>query len=228
MHGRNWLVRRAEQRLAPELGRLAYVASSSRIFWSWLLPCLVAGFIFGTIGQFVTPANTSDHTPDRFQNMPVYLITCVLTGLVLWSLTFGMAFRKLLVFDGGLVASYAQERTTRIFRWSQVSPESIKMVTSHDGSSPAPLLVAKEVTRLGVSGKYALVFRGRETQQDPHPAKGPVPPGGRFWTFESNEDPAPLVRAIQDGMLSARIPGAKRIASQSLPPAVVTTKTALD
>lgn len=226
MHGRNWLVRRAERRLAPDLGKLIHIASSSRIFWSWLLPCLIIGFVFGTIGQFVSPANSSDHTPDRFQNMPVYLVTCLLTGLVLWSLTFGMAFRKLLVFDGGMVASYAQERTTRIFRWSQVAPESIKVVTSHDGSSPAALLVAKEVTRLGVTGKYALVFRS-EGPPDPHPAGGRVP-DRRFWTFESNQDPAPLVRSIQDGMVAARIPGAEWIAPQSLPPAVVTSKTALD
>jgi hypothetical protein len=42
----------------------------------------------------------------------------------------------------------------------------------------------------------------------------------RFWTFQGNEDPVPLVRSIQQGMLNAHIPGAERIASQSLPPAV--------
>jgi hypothetical protein len=58
--------------------------------------------------------------------------------------------------------------------------------------------------------------------------KARVASGGLSWTFQSNEDPAPLVRSIEHGMLKAHIPGAERIASQSLPAAVVTTKTALD
>ncbi|WP_020580425.1 hypothetical protein [Actinopolymorpha alba] len=124
-----------------------------------------------------------------------------------------------------MVASYAQARTTRIFPCDQVHPESIKVVTSRDGSSPAALLVAREVSRLGVTGKYALVFRAQGPQQDA--AKAPAV-DGRFWTFESNDDPAPLVRSIRDGMLNARIPGAERITKQALPPAVVTTKTTLD
>lgn len=225
MEGRNWLVRRAETRLGPHLGNLLHVASTRRIRWSWLAPCLAIGFIYGVIGEFIgSPRST--RTPDRFENIPMFITVSALTGLVLWGLTFAFAFRKILVFERGIVASYAQKAGTLIFPWHTVNPASIRAVSTADGSSPTSMLAAKTLRKLGLRGRFAVVFQGSH-EPDAQPTSGSAPSDG-FWTFESSSDPAPLIHAIQHGMRNARVLGAEQIAAQALPPFVLTTKTALD
>lgn len=225
MDGRNWLVRRAEKRLGPKLGNLVYIASTRRIRWGWLLPCLAIGFVYGVIGEFIGGPR-STRTPDRFQDIPMFITVSVLTGLVLWAISFALAFRKLLVFDAGIVTSYAQKAGTRVFPWHQVNPASIRAVTTQDGSSPTALLAAKELTKLGLRGRFALVFQGSH-EANGLTTSGSTPPVA-FWTFESAGDPAALIHAIHHAMLNARVPGAAHITGQALPPFVLTTKTALD
>lgn len=67
MRGRNWLVRRVERRLEPELGQLRYVASSRRIFWKALIPpCLVVASPSGPLpnssAQFAPPGRPGTST----------------------------------------------------------------------------------------------------------------------------------------------------------------------
>ena len=211
MRGRNWLVRRTERRLGPELGQLRHVASSRRIFWKLLIPCLAVGFLFGVIGEFVTPA-TSTREPGHFADPVLFIVASTLTGLILWSMTLLGSFRKLLVFDGGIVARYSQRHSSLVFPWAEIPPAYIKAVTTADGTDPDRRLVARQKTSLGVAGRNALVFRARNT----------------FWVFSSDEDPDPMVRAIQTAMRDAGVPGAGRLASGALPAAVVTGRTALD
>ncbi|MCU6480374.1 hypothetical protein [Arthrobacter sp. A2-55] len=225
MEGRNWLVRRAEARLATEMGGLVYIASSRRIRWTWLLPCMVLGFVYGVIGQFVISPRSSATTPDRFGNIPLFLVTSVLTGLVLWALTFAIAFRKLLVFDGGMVTTYAQQSTTRVFPWADVNPASVMAVTAGP-AGPTSLLAAKRLTKLGVRGKYAVVFEGLPRPNKASAAGQTSAPG--FWTFETSQDPAPLVRVIEQAMMKSGVPGAARICARALPPHVLTERTSLD
>ncbi|MEO8222242.1 MAG: hypothetical protein ABI563_15825 [Specibacter sp.] len=209
------------------MGQLRHVSASSRIYWSWLLPCVAIGFVYGVIGEFISSPRSSDRTPDRFENIGLFIVVSLLTGLVLWGITFGFAFRKLLVFDAGIVTSFAQKTTTRVFYWNQLNPGSIRAVESHDGSSPTALLVARRLTKLSVSGKYAVVLQGAPSTLEPSTGGAETPQAG-FWTFETAADPAPLVLAIAQAMLNARIPGAERIAAQALPPLVLTGKTTLD
>lgn len=134
MHGRSWLVRRAERRLGHELGPLRFVAISSKVYWKALLPCLAVGFAYGTVGEFVTPRSSRE--PGLFTDLPMYVLVSALTGLVLWSLTLLMSFRKLLVFEGGLAARFAQKHTTRVFRWADIDATTIKAVTTAEGTTP--------------------------------------------------------------------------------------------
>ena len=210
MRGRNWLVRRAERRLGPELGALRFVATSSKVYRKALAPCLAVGFAYGAVGEFVTPRSSRE--PGLFTDLPMYLLVSTLTGLVLWSLTLLLSFRKLLVFDGGLAARIAQKHTTVVFRWSEIDAATVKAVTTAEGTTPSRMLAAGRKASLGVSGRNALVFRA----------------AGGFWLFESRGDTAPLVLAIQQAMLDAGVPGAAGVASRALPPAVVTTRTSLD
>ncbi|MHA7304324.1 hypothetical protein ACX80E_03625 [Arthrobacter sp. TMN-49] len=228
MHGRSFWVRRAESRLGPELGQLRHVAASRRVHWAWLLPCLALGFIYGALSQFISSPRSTDRIPDRFEDIPLFIVVSLLTGLVLWSLTFAFALRKLLVFDAGIVTSFAQKATTRIFYWNQVNPDSIKAVTSHDGSSPTHLLVAKRLTQLSVRGKYCVVFQAAATTWGPDAGSSTDTPQAGFWTFETSGEPSPLVLALHQAMVNARIPGAERIAAQALPPVVLASKTTLD
>lgn len=132
MEGHSWLVRRAETRLGAQLGNLVYIASARRIRWSWLAPCLVIGFTYGVLGELFG-APRSNHTPDLFANIPLFILVSVLTGFLLWGLTFIWSFRKLLVFDGRLVTMVARAATTQVFPWHQINAGSIHTVTTPDG-----------------------------------------------------------------------------------------------
>ncbi len=211
MHGRNWLVRRIERRLGPELGQLRYIASSRKIFWKVLFPCLVVGFIFGTIAEFVSPIR-STREAGHFNDPAFFALTSILTGLLLWSMTFLGSFRKLLVFDGGLVAKYSQSSTRLVFAWDDIVPSTIKAVTTLDGTDPDRRLAARHKVSLGAGGRNALVFKARDT----------------FWVFASNNDPAPLAAAIREAMNAAGMPEAARAAAGALPAVVLTGRTALD
>ncbi|MBT2587108.1 hypothetical protein [Arthrobacter sp. ISL-95] len=207
----SWLVRRVERRLGPELGRLRYIASSRRIFWKVLLPCIVVGFVFGAIAEFISPIR-STREAGHFNDPAFFAATSILTGLVLWSMTLLGSFRKLLVFDHGIVAKYSQKHTTLVIPWADVVPGSIRAVTTEDGTDPDRRLVARRKVSLGAGGRGALVFQARDT----------------FWVFASNQDPAPLVLAIQESMRDAGIPDAARATAGALPAVVLTGRTALD
>ncbi|NWL33985.1 hypothetical protein [Paenarthrobacter nitroguajacolicus] len=211
MRGRNWLVRRVERRLEPELGQLRYVASSRRIFWKALIPCLVVGFVFGTIAEFVSPIR-STREAGHFNDPVLFVTASVLTGLLLWGMTFLGSFRKLLVFDRGMVAKYSQKQTQVLFPWSDIAPGSLKALTTADGSDPDRRLVARQKVSLGAGGRNALVFQARET----------------FWVFASDEDPRPLVMAVQESLRQAGMADAVRATSGALPAVVLTGRTALD
>ncbi|NWL11745.1 hypothetical protein DM793_10605 [Paenarthrobacter nitroguajacolicus] len=211
MRGRNWLVRRVERRLEPELGQLRYVASSRRIFWKALIPCLVVGFVFGTIAEFVSPIRSAREA-GHFNDPVLFVTASVLTGLLLWGMTFLGSFRKLLVFDRGMVAKYSQKQTQVLFPWSDIAPGSLKALTTADGSDPDRRLVARQKVSLGAGGRNALVFQARET----------------FWVFASDEDPRPLVMAVQESLRQAGMADAVRATSGALPAVVLTRRTALD
>ncbi|MFE4195830.1 hypothetical protein ACFRJ9_08190 [Paenarthrobacter sp. NPDC056912] len=135
MRGRNWLVRRVERKLGPELGQLRYVASSRRIFWKVLAPCLMVGFVFGAIAEFVSPIR-STRQAGHFSDPTFFVVTSILTGLVLWSMTFLGSFRKILVFDHGMVAKYSQEHTLLVIPWGDIPSGTIRAVTTADGTDP--------------------------------------------------------------------------------------------
>jgi hypothetical protein len=46
---------------------------------------MVLGFVYGVIGQFVISPRLSATTPDRFGNIPLFLVASVPTGLILWA-----------------------------------------------------------------------------------------------------------------------------------------------
>ncbi|MFK0041258.1 hypothetical protein ACIQTW_15600 [Paenarthrobacter sp. NPDC090517] len=211
MRGRSWLVRREERTLGPELGRLRYVASSRRIFWKALIPCLVVGFVFGTIAEFVSPIR-STREAGHFSDPALFVTAGILTGLVLWGMTLMGSFRKLLVFDRGMVAKYSQKHTRVVIPWSDIAPESLKTVTTGDGSDPDRRLTARRKVSLGAGGRNALVFQAREA----------------FWVFASDEDPRPLVMAVQESLRDAGMADAVRATSGALPAVVLTGRTALD
>ncbi|MFK0007460.1 hypothetical protein ACIQTZ_10430 [Paenarthrobacter sp. NPDC090520] len=211
MRGRNWLVRRAETRLSDELGGLRFVASSRRIFWKVLPWCLVVGFVFGTIGEFISPIR-STREAGHFNDPVLFVLTSILTGLVLWAMAFLGSFRKVLVFERGLAAKYSQRHTTVVLRWEDVAPESLKAVTTSDGTDPDRRLLASRKVSLGAGGRNAVVFKAQDS----------------FWVFSSDEDPAPLVHSIRGAMSEAGIPAASRRTDGALPAVVLSGRTALD
>lgn len=215
MRGRNWLVRRVERRLEPGLGRLRYVAGSRHIFWKALIPCLVTGFVFGTIAEFVSPIR-STREPEHFNDPLFFVVTSTLTGLVLWSMTLLGSFRKLLVFDRGLVARYSQKQTRLVFPWEDITAGSYKTVTTDDRSDPERRLVAQHKVSLGAGGRNALVFHAR----------------GTFWVFSTNDPVEPLVASVRSALADSGSPGRDRTpadaAAGALPAVVVTGRTSLE
>lgn len=114
--GRTWLVRRAERLYGDRLGRLRHSGLSWHIAWKWLPALVVVGFVYGTIMQF-TGRPSSQRGPALFSDIPLFLVTSILTGLVLWSVTLFWSFRRVLVFDRGLLYGYAQKNTARAIFW---------------------------------------------------------------------------------------------------------------
>lgn len=225
--GNTWLVRRAERLYADQLGRLRHTELSWRIRWNWLPALVLVGFVYGTIFQFTgRPSSSGD--PELFSNIPLFITVSVLTGLVLWSLTLFWSFRRVLVFDRGLLYAYAQKHTARAIYWRDVDPASLRTVESPAGTNAGSLLKTlerKDKTPLGVHGRYALVFHGLDT-----PLNGDSRAAGltaRFFTFSMDRSPEKLVDALQGAMAAGLVrPGSAP--PRAFPPLPISSEIRLD
>lgn len=230
--GRTWLVRRAERLYGNRLGRLRHSELSWHIAWKWL-PVLVAiGFLYGTILQF-TGRPSSQRDPALFSDIPLFLATSILTGLVLWSLTLFWSFRRVLVFDGGLLYAYARKHTAQAIFWRDLDPASLRIVEAPAGVAADSLLTTLDKsakTSLGVRGRYAVVFHGKPTAltAGTGDAAGPGAPRPGFFTFSTARTPDRLVTGMQQAMAESglRPPGSAGL--QSLAPVQISSATRLD
>lgn len=226
--GRTWLVRRAERLYGGRLGRLRSSGLSWHVAWKWLPGFLIAGCVFGAVAQF-TGQPTSSRDPALFSDLPFYLLTSLITGLVLWSMTLLWSFRRLLVFDHGLLYGYAQKHTARAIYWQDIVPGSLRAVEAPPGTEADSLLQTLErsgKTSLGVHGRYAVVFRAADSALSPGKAAGNDQP--RFFTFGTEESPAGLVRAMEQAMSESGLPPAAGASDSALPPVPVSHVTRLD
>lgn len=224
MTARSWLVGRAEKRLASTLGNLRFVGTAKRIRWTWLLPCLALGFAYGIAAQYINTGKSSDYsTADQFSNIPLFVLTSVVTGFLLWALTFTMAYRRLLVFDGGLAASIATKTSLRVFPWTTIDETSIAAFTAANGASASALISATPLVKIGLRGEHALIFKadaGAAGSAETIPA--------HYFIFESREEPTALVQAISAGMIQAGNTAAGQAVGRALPPQALTAKIVLD
>ncbi|MGM9474172.1 hypothetical protein ACS5PJ_19455 [Pseudarthrobacter sp. YS3] len=232
--GRPWLVRRAERLYGDRLGRLLHSELSWHIAWTWLPALVVVGFVYGTILQF-TGRPSSQRDPALFSDIPLFLATSILTGIVLWSLTLFWSFRRVLVFDRGLVYGYARKHTARAIFWQDVDPASLRMVAAPAGVAADSLLKTlgkTGKTSLGVRGRYAVAFHGLP----PALATGAGGGGGAgtgalepgFFTFSMAGAPDRLVIAIQQAMVESGVHGAGPAGLQALPHVQVSSAFRLD
>ena len=229
--GTTWLARRAERLYGDRLGRLRHSELSSHIAWKWLPVLVVVGFVYGTIFQF-TGRPSSQRDPALFSDIPLFLSTSILTGLVLWSLTLFWSFRRVLVFDRGLLYGYAQKHTARAIFWQDMDPASLRTVEAPAGVAADSLLKTLDKsgkTSLGVRGRYAAVFRGVPTALADSASDGaaavtkPV-----FFTFSMAGSPDRLVTGIQQAMTESGVHGAGSAGPQALPPVQISSATRLE
>ncbi len=226
--GRTWLAARAERLYGGRLGRLRHSELSWRVAWKWLPALLAVGFLYGTVFQF-TGGPTSQRDPELFSDIPLFILTSVLTGLVLWSMTLLWSFRRLLVFDRGLLYGYAQKHTARAILWEDLDSASLRTVVAPIGADPDSLLKTLEPgdkTALGVRGRFALVFRGSCSAV--HPSGTDHHPGPRFFTFSMDRSPDRLVQEIQLALAEYGPGRPPADLSKALPPAPLSTVTRLD
>lgn len=92
-----------------------------------------AGFVFAAVAKF-TGQPTSSRGPGLFSNLPLYAVASILTGLVLWSLTLLWSFRRLLVFDRGLLYRYSQKHAARAIFWEDIDAGSLRSVVAPAGT----------------------------------------------------------------------------------------------
>jgi len=229
---RTWLVRRAERLYAARLGRLRHSELSWHIAWKWLPALVGVGFVYGTIFQF-TGRPSSQRNPAIFSDIPLFLATSILTGLVLWSLTLFWSFRRVLVFDRGLLYAYAQKHTARAIFWPDLDSASLRTVEAPAGVAADSLLTTLDKTgktSLGVRGRYAVVFHGLPTPlaDSAGHAGGPEAPSPGFFTFSTERTPDRLVTAMQQAMAESglRPPGSAGL--QALAPIQISSATRLD
>ncbi|WLQ08225.1 hypothetical protein [Arthrobacter oryzae] len=231
--GRTWLARRAERQYGQELGLLRHTELSWHISWK-LLPWFIgAGFVFAAVAEF-TGQPTSSRGPGLFSNLPLYAVASILTGLVLWSLTLLLSFRRLLVFDRGLLYRYSQKHAARAIFWEDIDAGTLRSVVAPAGTDADRLLRTlnpEDKISLGVRGQFAVVFRAKESRvtATAQPASGSDGTGKplRFYTFTTRNSPDQLVGMIQNGLRNTGAPEAAA-AFQALPPAVVHSAVSLD
>lgn len=230
--GRTWLVSRAERVYGDRLGRLRHSELSWHIAWKWLPALVVVGFVYGTIMQF-TGRPSSQRGPALFSDIPLFLVTSILTGLVLWSLTLFWSFRRVLVFDRGLLYGYAQKNTARAIFWPDLDAASLRTVEAPAGVAADSLLKTLDrtgKTPLGVRGRFAVVFHGVPTalaaDAEDGAVSGAAKPG--FFTFSTARVPERLVSEIQQAMVESGIRRPGSHGRQALPPVQISSATRLD
>lgn len=231
---RTWLARRAERRYGDRLGTCRHSELSWHIAWKWLPPLVLVGLIYGTIFQF-TGRPSSQRDPGLFSDIPLFLTTSLLTGLALWSLTLFWSFRRILVFDRGLLYGYAQKHTARAIFWPDLDAGSLRTVEAPAGVAVDSLLKTLHKsgkTSLGAGGRYAVVFHAVPTALDAGStasgsmaASPDVEPG--FFTFSTAGAPDRLATEIQRAMADSGAsagPGGPR----ALHPVQISSATRLD
>jgi hypothetical protein len=232
--GRTWLVRRAERLYGDRLGRLRHSELSWHIAWKWLPVLVAVGFIYGIIAEF-TGNSSSLRAPGLFSDVPLFVTSSILTGLVLWSLTLFWSFRRLLVFDRGLLYGYAQKQTARAIFWNDIDATSLRTVQAPAGVEVDGLLKTldkKSKVTLGVSGRFAVVFRGVPSaigaggSTGQGPAAGAPQPG--FFTFSMSRIPDRLVAEIEQAMAESGLQPAGSTVPRALPPVQISSAVRLD
>lgn len=226
-------MRRAERQYGEELGHLRHTDLSWHISWI-LLPWFIgAGFVFAAVAEF-TGQPTSSRGPGLFSNVPLYVAASLLTGLVLWSLTLLWSFRRLLVFDRGLLYRYSQKHAARAIFWEDIDAGTLRSVVAPAGTDADRLLRTlnpEDKISLGVRGQFAIVFRARDSRVTATALPAPGSDGAerplRFFTFTTRSSPEQLVTMIQEGLRNTGVQEAAA-AFQALPPAVVHSRVSLD
>jgi hypothetical protein len=164
-----------------------------------------------------------------FSNLPLYVVASLLTGLLLWALTLLWSFRRLLVFDRGLLYRYSQKHAARAIFWRDIDAGTLRAIVAREGTDADRLLqtlAADGKVPLGVRGRYAVVFRAVDSRlSDARSLAGRGRP--RFFTFTTRDSPEQLVGVIQRGLAAAGVPDAGASA-KALPPAVVSSSLSLD
>ncbi|MDR6504740.1 hypothetical protein [Arthrobacter oryzae] len=224
--GTTWPTRRAEKLYGDRLGRLRHSELSWHIAWKWLPALLLVGFVYGAIAELTGRPQTG-RDPALFSDILLFLTTSALTGLVLWSITLFWSFRRVLVFDRGLLYGYAQKHTARAIFWHDIDPGSLRTVEAPVGIAADGLLKTLEKggkTSLGVSGRYAVVFHGAPTAL----AAGVGASGPGFFTFSTDRTPDRLVTEIQRAMAESGIHRAGSPEPEALPPVPISSATRLD
>jgi hypothetical protein len=164
-----------------------------------------------------------------FSDLPLYLLTSLISGLIPWSLTLLWSFRRLLVFDHGLLYGHARKHTARAIFWQDILPGSLRAVEAPPGADADSLLqtlTSSGKTSLAVHGRYAVVFRGTDSGLVPVNAAGNGQP--RFFTFGMEKPPMDLVRSIHQAMSDSGFPPPAGPGDSTLPPAIVSHVTRLD
>jgi hypothetical protein len=190
-----------------------------------LLPWFIgAGFVFGAIAEF-TGQPTSSRGPGLFSNIPLYIVASLLTGLIMWSITLLWSFRRLLVFDRGLLYRYSQKHAARAILGQHIDAGTLRSVMAPDGTDADRFLKTRspgDKTSLGVRGRFAVVFRATDSRLPLNAPASAGPDSGapRFFTFATGEDTEQLMAVIQNGLRQAGVPGAGT-GSQTPPPIVL-------
>jgi hypothetical protein len=218
------------------LGRLRHSELSWHIAWKWLPVLVAVGFVYGTIFEF-TGRPSSQRNAALFSDMPLFLTTSILTGLVLWSLTLFWSFRRVLVFDRGLLYAYARKHTARAIFWQDIDPASVLTVEAPAGVEADSLLKTlnkRGKTSLGVRGRYAVVFQGLPTALSAAAtagtgtAAGTEAPGPGFFTFSTARVPEKLVTEMQRAMAESGLHRPGSPGQEVLPPVPISSATRLD
>jgi hypothetical protein len=150
-------------------------------------------------------------------------------------MTLFWSFRRVLVFDRGLLYGYAQKQTAHAIFWHDIDPTSLRTVQAPAGVEADGLLKTldkKSKVRLGVSGRFAVVFRGVPsaigTGGSTGQAAGAEAPEPGFFTFSMSRIPDRLVAEMQQAMAESGLLTAGAAVPKALPPVQISSAVRLD
>lgn len=193
-----------------ETGSLRFSAWSGRV-----RPGLVAAAggaaLLGAVLREAAIAVFGERSYARASSPGEFLLVTGTAALIFVALAMAAGFRRLRVFDRAIVVGRLR-RPQLAVPLADVDASSIRAVVAGKGDDLSALLHGPGLQASG-SGRRGVVLHSSGSRAS--------------WLLITRQEPAALVRAVQEVLQDLGTPGAESVAARALPPTVVSARTSV-